>query len=323
MSNINKCGYASFLSDLHREKITLRQVRLQTEYTGQCEVLIKIVEARSPRNEYVKLVSYNNGITITVIDSNEAKLDVNTTYSLSYLKLLSPKEVNINIADYNSDILVNCYEYINFLNEHNIRFPYHDLIVISNVLEMENAYWNGSYFVIGNGITNSSRALTCPSIIAHELTHAITQNYLHLNYHGESGSLNESFSDIFGVMTEFYLVAKRANNIEWELGEEVFFDHHSMRSFRDPNELGHPKSVKDPLFYRGEFDNGGVHTNSSVINHLFYRMQLILDKKNIFDMFLKVYFKLKHNSDFNEFKRILLSYTYNNVDLIKVIDEIL
>lgn len=317
------CGFSSFLLHRNVEKIVLRQIRLQTEYTGLNDVLIKITDPPDSQGyNIVKLASYNHGINITVIDANDYQLDPNNMYSIDFLKRLKPKEVDCTIANYHSDVLVNCYEYINFLHEHNIKFPYSDLIVISGISNMENAFWNGSYFVIGNGITNSSRALSSPCIIAHELTHACTQAYVRLNYQYESGALNESYSDIFGVMFEFWIIEKR-NSIGWEIGNECFFDHHSMRSFKDPNSCGCPSSVRDPLFHRSPSDNGGVHINSSIINHLFYLLQLESGKKEIFDIFLKVYFKLKHNSTFSEFKELLLRYAINGTNYSNIIYSIL
>jgi Zn-dependent metalloprotease len=42
------------------------------------------------------------------------------------------------------------------------------------------------------------RFTICLDIIAHELTHGITQYEAGLEYEGQPGALNESFSDVFG-----------------------------------------------------------------------------------------------------------------------------
>jgi Zn-dependent metalloprotease len=41
-------------------------------------------------------------------------------------------------------------------------------------------------------------------VIGHELTHDITQYEAGLNYRGQSGALNESFSDVFGSLLKQY-----------------------------------------------------------------------------------------------------------------------
>lgn len=104
-------------------------------------------------------------------------------------------------------------------------------------------------------------------IIGHEFTHGVVE-YAHfdaLDYSEESGALNESFADIFGEMVEFYVEGDDAPT--WLHGE----DRGTNRSFINPNDKG------DPDTYFGDFwadlgggDNGGVHTNSGVQNHLFY-----------------------------------------------------
>ena len=41
-------------------------------------------------------------------------------------------------------------------------------------------------------------------IVAHELTHGVTSSTSNLIYMDESGALNEAFSDIMGIATEFF-----------------------------------------------------------------------------------------------------------------------
>ena len=41
-------------------------------------------------------------------------------------------------------------------------------------------------------------------VAAHELTHGVTESTSNLIYQGESGALNESFSDIMGTAVEFF-----------------------------------------------------------------------------------------------------------------------
>ncbi len=103
-------------------------------------------------------------------------------------------------------------------------------------------------------------------IAGHEMTHGVI-NYAHfdaLDYADESGALNESFADIFGEMVEYYT---EGGTLSWLMAE----DRGAIRSFSDPNGFGDPDTYFGtnwaPL---GGDDNGGVHTNSSVQNHMFY-----------------------------------------------------
>lgn len=105
-------------------------------------------------------------------------------------------------------------------------------------------------------------------IIGHEYMHGIIY-YAHfdaLDYAGESGALNESFADIFGEMVEYY--TEGGDTLSWEMGE----DRGALRSYRDPKSKGDPDTYLGINWAdtEGDDDDGGVHTNSSVQNHMFY-----------------------------------------------------
>lgn len=348
---LKSCGFSSFVEKKtipikeQSNTIILYKVKLNTLYTGTHSIYLERVSFNSPRvsssrsssptlprqNTFlqdVQLQSFVNGTTIRIYDIQENNLDINTLYSYSELKKKELKSIDPDIPDYACDCLVYAYEFIEFLKEHGIKYPISELFILYNAPELENAYWNGYYLTFGNGVTNRSRALVSPAIVGHELFHSVIQHSINLTYYGESGALNESYADIFGVMFEFWLEQKK-RGIGYELGSELFFDMHSMRSFKDPNKCNQPVSLRDPLFYRGSQDNGGVHINSSLANHCFYRMQLVTNREVVFDIFLKVFFKLKSNSTFNDFKRILLSYcsdkdclSNHNLEYVNIINEI-
>ena len=67
----------------------------------------------------------------------------------------------------------------------------------------DNAFWNGRSMVFGDGdgklFVRFTKSL---DVIAHELTHGVTENTLGLKYSGQSGALNESVSDVFGSMVK-------------------------------------------------------------------------------------------------------------------------
>ncbi|MBK7966924.1 MAG: M4 family metallopeptidase [Bacteroidetes bacterium] len=74
-----------------------------------------------------------------------------------------------------------------------------------------NAFWNGSVMTYGDGDGATFSPLTELDIIGHELTHGVTSASSNLVYSYESGALNESFSDIFGVSIDFYANGAAAN----------------------------------------------------------------------------------------------------------------
>ena len=81
--------------------------------------------------------------------------------------------------------------------------------------DYDNAFWNGERMVFGDGddevFTGFTNSLT---VIAHELTHGVTEHEGGLVYQGQSGALNESISDVFGCLTEQHLRGQTADEAE-------------------------------------------------------------------------------------------------------------
>lgn len=101
-------------------------------------------------------------------------------------------------------------------------------------------------------------------IVAHELTHGVTDYSSALIYQGESGALNEAFSDVMATAVEFYFQPDRADYLS---GEDAFTPG-GIRSLQNPLAFGDPDHYS--IRYTGSADNGGVHINSGIANHAFY-----------------------------------------------------
>ena len=140
----------------------------------------------------------------------------------------------------------------------------------------ENAYWNGSVMTYGDGATRF-RPLTSMDVVAHEIGHAVCEKTAALVYSNESGAMNEGFSDIWGAAVESYAVntlSAASSGVKvkstWLIGEEIDKVQVALRSMSDPNSLNQPAYYKGLKWYTGTGDNGGVHTNSGVLNYWFY-----------------------------------------------------
>lgn len=131
-----------------------------------------------------------------------------------------------------------------------------------------NAFWNGSQMVYGDGDGSTFVALSGGvDVIGHELTHAVTEYSSNLIYQNESGALNEAISDVFGTLVEYY----DNRNPDWEVGEDIYTPGQAgdaLRSMSDPAKYGDPDHYSKR--YTGSSDNGGVHTNSGIINKAAY-----------------------------------------------------
>lgn len=101
-------------------------------------------------------------------------------------------------------------------------------------------------------------------VVAHELTHGVTDYSSKLVYQGEPGALNEAFSDIMATAIEFFSQPEKADYL---VGEDAFTPG-GIRSLQNPQAHGDPDHYS--IRYTGSADNGGVHINSGIANHAFY-----------------------------------------------------
>jgi Zn-dependent metalloprotease len=146
-----------------------------------------------------------------------------------------------------------------------------------------NAFWDGERMVFGDGDGEVFRDFTLPvDVIGHELTHGVTQHTANLAYFGQSGALNESVSDVFGSLIKQYGLGHSADQADWLIGDGLFTDRVegvALRSMKAPGTaydddvLGkdpQPATMED--YVHTGSDNGGVHINSGIPNHAFYRL---------------------------------------------------
>lgn len=145
----------------------------------------------------------------------------------------------------------------------------------------DNAFWNGQRMVYGDGDGQIFQSFTNSlDVTAHELTHGVTQATANLDYEGQSGALNESVSDVFGVLVKQHHLQQSADQTDWLVGVGLFSSKvHgvALRSLKAPGTAyDDPVLGKDPqpasmADYVETFeDNGGVHINSGIPNHAFY-----------------------------------------------------
>ncbi|MFC3300469.1 M4 family metallopeptidase [Arthrobacter agilis] len=148
--------------------------------------------------------------------------------------------------------------------------------------DYDNAFWDGERMVFGDGDGEIFGRFTASlTVISHELTHGFTQYSTNLEYQGQSGALNESLSDVFGVLVEQRELGQDAAAAPWLIGAGIFTEDVqgvALRSLKAPGTaydddvLGRdPQPATMADYVRTTSDNGGVHINSGIPNHAFYR----------------------------------------------------
>lgn len=125
-----------------------------------------------------------------------------------------------------------------------------------------NACWDGVSMLFG--ITLDSLTYGAIDVVAHELTHGVTQFTSNLTYSGESGAINEGLSDVFGISVKNEYKYNYGNI--WKLGSDCVAG--GIRDISNP-ECAYYKG-QSWIETNGGYDNGGVHTNSGVFNYWFY-----------------------------------------------------
>ena len=132
-----------------------------------------------------------------------------------------------------------------------------------------NAFWNGTQMVYGDGDgVNASNLANSLDVTAHELTHAVTENESNLTYSGESGGLNESMSDVFGNVCEWFRDGQVVSANTWKVGEDVWTPGTAGDALRYMNDPMLDGASKD-LWVSG-VGNVDVHYSSGISNLAFY-----------------------------------------------------
>lgn len=147
--------------------------------------------------------------------------------------------------------------------------------------EYQNAFWNGEQMVFGDGDGEIFNRFTIAiDVVAHELSHGVTETEAGLIYYEQSGALNESLSDVFGSLVKQYHLKQTAQEADWLIGEGLLapgINGKGLRSMKEPGSAyDDPLLGKDPQpghmndFLKTREDNGGVHINSGIPNRAFY-----------------------------------------------------
>lgn len=107
-----------------------------------------------------------------------------------------------------------------------------------------NAMWNGSQMVYGDGDRKIFDDFTGGNdVIAHELTHGVTQYTLQLNYADDAGGLNESISDCFGSMFRQWEAKQTSSEADWLIGSDIIGPVAHDRGINCLRDMANPAST--------------------------------------------------------------------------------
>ncbi len=218
--------------------------------TGNFDKLDVEVDAATctMNNLNVKTVDLNHGITGTTAFSYTCSENTHKQINGAY----SP----LNDAHYFGDVVFDMYS--DWMNSSPLTTQLMMRVHYSN--RYENAFWDGSAMTFGDGDT-FFYPLVSLDVAAHEVSHGFTEQNSGLIYSGQSGGINESFSDIAGEAAEYY---SRGDN-DFLIGADITKQTQALRYMADPTldglSIGHASQ-----YYSGM----DVHYSSGVYNRAFY-----------------------------------------------------
>lgn len=143
-------------------------------------------------------------------------------------------------------------------------------------IDNAGAAWDPSDEIMtyGDGVYPRDAVVSLDAI-GHEIAHGICEYTANLVYSYESGAINESLSDIWGAMVEYYAAPEKNTYL---IGEDFYLNNKHLRSMSNPKSVHSYKQQPDTYLAEDHFwhpdtnfeDFGGVHTNSGVMNFWFY-----------------------------------------------------
>lgn len=184
----------------------------------------------------------------------------------------------------------------------------------------DNAFWDGQFMSFGDG--EDFYPLVALDVAGHEVTHGFTEQHSGLEYHDQSGALNESISDMAGQASRAYLLEKfpllynklnlEPDTVTWGIGETVVRDSFgkALRFMDFPSSDGSSADCLDKDLARsnGAYcaisypelvayaeshianpqvrQNYIVHTASGVFNKAFYLLAKNLEIKKAYELMI-------------------------------------
>ncbi|MFT4180074.1 MAG: M4 family metallopeptidase [Thermomonas sp.] len=198
----------------------------------------------------VKTVNLNNS------SSNTSTTAFTYTCPRNTVKTINGAYSPLNDAHYFGNVIFNMYQaYIGMAP-----LTFQLVMKVHYQTSYENAFWDGSAMTFGDG-KNTFYPLVSLDVSSHEVSHGFTEQQSNLTYSGQSGGMNEAFSDMAGEAAEYYM---RGSN-DWQVGADIFKGTGALRYMNNPTQDG--SSIDNAANYTSSMD---VHYSSGVYNKAFY-----------------------------------------------------
>ncbi|WP_345302389.1 M4 family metallopeptidase, partial [Lysobacter hankyongensis] len=217
---------------------------------------------------YGKLDVTQSGTTCTMNNTNVKTVNLNggtsgsTAFSYTCprntVKTINGAYSPLNDAHYFGSVIFNMYNA--YIGKAPLTFQL--VMKVHYSSSYENAYWDGSAMTFGDG-ASTFYPLVSLDVASHEVSHGFTSQNSNLTYSGQSGGINEAYSDIAGEAAEYYM--KGTN--DFLVGADIFKATGALRYMANPPQDG--RSIGNAANYTAGMD---VHYSSGVYNKAFYTL---------------------------------------------------
>ncbi|WP_374608524.1 M4 family metallopeptidase [Thermomonas sp.] len=202
----------------------------------------------------VKTVNLNNST------SNTSNTAFSYTCPRNTVKAINGAYSPLNDAHYFGNVIYNMYQA--YIGQAPLTFQL--TMKVHYRTSYENAFWDGSAMTFGDG-ASTFYPLVSLDVSSHEVSHGFTEQQSNLTYSGQSGGMNEAFSDMAGEAAEFYM---RGSN-DWKVGADIFKGTGALRYMNNPPQDG--SSIDNAANFTSSMD---VHYSSGVYNKAFYLLAI-------------------------------------------------
>ncbi|WP_315112842.1 M4 family metallopeptidase [Clostridium intestinale] len=264
-------------------------------------------------------------------DVSKAATNGITTYSFNngvdYMKLVTNNTNSFNTeaykasvsAHYNAGKVIDFYK--NLFNRNSLdnqgmaikSYTHYDV-------DYNNAFWDGYEMIYGDGDGEEFTYLSGDlDVVGHEMTHGVIDHTAGLYYHNQSGALNESMADVFGVLISTYDKYNVASGgtwkfspADWVIGDDIYTPNtpgDALRSLSNPMLYGQPDnmSIYQELPDIEYYDWGGVHINSGVTNKAAYNIASSIGMEKTAKIYYRALTKyMSYYTDFVDARKCLV-----------------
>jgi vibriolysin len=108
--------------------------------------------------------------------------------------------------------------------------------------QYDNAFWDGATMSFGDG-EDDYYPLVSLGVAGHEVSHGFTEQHSDLEYHDESGAVDEAFSDMAGIASRAYLLETNPilyhamypgqENVSWDMGVTIMKEPNTALRYMD------------------------------------------------------------------------------------------